>query len=87
MSQPRRRSSASCAARLDAFGDRLQAERVGEAHDGGDDGAVVRVAASVEAVDEGAVDLQQVDREAPQVAERRVAGAEVVDRELHAEIA
>ena len=36
-------------------------------------------------VDERAVDLHDVDREAVQVAERRVAGAEVVDGEAHAE--
>ena len=40
-----------------------------------------------EAVDEAAVDLEDVDRELLRVAERRVAGAEVVDRELHAEVA
>ena len=38
-----------------------------------------------EAAHERAVDLHRVDREPLQVAERRVAGAEVVDRELHAE--
>ena len=38
-----------------------------------------------EAGDEGAVDLQDVDPEAEQVQQRRVAGAEVVDRDAHAE--
>ena len=35
--------------------------------------------------DERAVDLEDVDRELAQVAQRRVAGAEVVDREPDAE--
>jgi hypothetical protein len=38
-----------------------------------------------ETTDEGAVDLQYVDREAVQVGERGVAGAEVIDRQSHAE--
>ncbi len=38
-----------------------------------------------QAADEGAVDLQPPDREALQVRQARVAGAEVVDREPHAE--
>ena len=38
-----------------------------------------------EPVDEGPVDLQHVDGEPLQVAERRVAGAEVVDGQLDAE--
>ncbi len=33
----------------------------------------------------GLVDLEDVDREALQVAQRRIAGAEVVDRQAHAE--
>src|SRR6185369_6511006 len=38
-----------------------------------------------DAGDERAVDLQDVDREALEVAQRRVAGPEVVDREMDAE--
>ena len=41
--------------------------------------------ASVEFIDERPVDLHGVDGEPAQVGERRVAGAEVVDRELDAE--
>ncbi len=37
-------------------------------------------------LDEAAVDLQEVDREVLQVAERRQAGAEVVEREAAAEL-
>ena len=40
------------------------------------------LAALVEAVDEGLVDLQDVDRELADVVQRGVAGAEVVDREV-----
>ena len=36
-------------------------------------------------VDEGLVELHLVDREAPEIPERRVARAEVVDAEPHAE--
>ena len=70
-------------ARLDSFGDRPKTERVGQGDDGRDDGRVARVTA--QPVDEGLVDLQHVDGEAAEVAERRVAGAEIVDDELDAE--
>ena len=36
-------------------------------------------------VDEGAVDLQRVDRELPQIAQRGIARAEVVDADLDAQ--
>jgi hypothetical protein len=42
-------------------------------------------AAARHPLDEGAVHLEHVDRELLQLAERRVAGAEVVDRDAHAE--
>ena len=38
-----------------------------------------------QAFDEGAIDLQDVDREAVQVGQRGIAGAEVVERQAHAE--
>ena len=60
------------------------AERVGHVDGRGDDGGVGR--AGAEPHRERAVDLELVEREAPQVGERRAAGAEVVDREAHAEI-
>ena len=69
--------------RLDSLGDRAQAERVGEAHDRGADRGVLGLAP--EPVDERPVDLQRLDREPLQVRHRRVAGAEVVDAEVHAE--
>ena len=40
-----------------------------------------------ERVDEGAVDLERVEREAVEVGERRVAGAEVVEDQLHPHLA
>src|ERR671923_2205015 len=48
------------------------------------DRRVLRVV--LDALDEGAVDLDHVDREAPQLAERREAGAEVVDGDPHPEL-
>ena len=68
---------------LDALGGDLEAERVGHGHDRGDERGVVGVGA--EPVDERSVDLHGVDREPLEVAERRVAGAEVVDRQVDAE--
>ena len=68
---------------LDAFGGDAQAERVGQTDDRRDDRGVAGIGA--EAAHERTVDLHGVDREPLQVAERGVAGAEVVDRELHAE--
>ena len=45
------------------------------------------LAAAGDAVDERLGDLEDVERERVQVAQRRVAGAEVVEREPHAELA
>src|SRR5207249_3105488 len=65
--------------RLDSLGDQVQPERISEVDDpfqqyeigvtGGD------------RVGEASVDLHDVDREALQVRERRVAGAEIVERQ------
>src|SRR4051794_5781112 len=63
---------------LDALGNDADAERAPHREDGGHDRLVLRRADY--AVDERAVDLQRVDREATHVGERRVAGAEVVER-------
>ena len=38
-------------------------------------------------LDEGSVDLDLVERETAQIAERRIAGAEIVHRDPHAELA
>ena len=69
---------------LDALGEGLDRERLAELHEGVDQRLALLVALSTR--DERAVDLQRVDREALQVGERGVAGAEVVDRDAHAEL-
>ena len=68
---------------LDAFGKRVDPESLAQLDEGLDDrGRLVR---GREVRDEGAVDLERVDRELPQVRERAVARSEVVDGEAHAE--
>jgi hypothetical protein len=69
--------------RLDAFGHHRAAEGAGQADHAFDDGAVLRVVEHV--VHETAIDLQHVDRQPLQVGQRGVAGAEVVEREAHAQ--
>jgi len=69
---------------LHPFGDHRQLQAVGEGDDGAGDGGVVVVVG--QAGDERLVDLQDVDGQALEVAERGVAGAEVVDRQLQAEL-
>ena len=68
---------------LDALGGHRQAERVPELHDRGDDRAAFGVVA--ERLDERLVDLQRVHRQRPEVRERRLPGAEVVDADPHAD--
>src|SRR5262245_40295612 len=69
---------------LDALGDDLEVERAAERDDRARE--VLAALDAPEALHERAVDLQDVDREPVQVGERRVAGAEVVDRDAHAEL-
>src|SRR5690348_257869 len=68
---------------LDPFGDRLQLQRLAErdyrARECG-----FRIAPA-DVIDERLVDFENVDREALQIAERGVPGAEIVDRETNAE--
>src|SRR5207253_6263056 len=67
---------------LDAFGDDGEAQRMRHLDDGAHDG---RVAALLQdARDERAVDLQRRKREAREIREARVTGAEVVDRDADA---
>src|SRR5262249_27458757 len=68
--------------RLDALGDDLEAEVMAERDDRAGDQRALAI--DVDLVDERAVDLERVDLEAAEVGERRVAGAEVVDRDAHA---
>src|SRR5581483_6032353 len=67
---------------LDALGCRLQVEGLGDVDDGAPEARVL--GAPGDALHEGLVDLQEVDRQPPQVAERGVTGAEVVERHAHA---
>ena len=66
-----------------ALGDRAQAEAVREADDRGADRRVVVVPAEV--AHEAAVDLEPVDRQALEVGQARIAGAEIVHRDRHAD--
>src|SRR5262245_34723790 len=68
---------------LDSFGGDANAKRMGQGDNGLDDLKVLAV--EPHAVDERTVDLEQVDGKAMEVAERRIAGAEVVDTELNAQ--
>ena len=68
---------------LDTFGRDLEVEGARHRDDGRNQRRVVRIGS--EPVDEDAVDLDAVDREQLEIAERRVAGAEVVDRQVDPE--
>jgi len=68
---------------FDPFGGDQQPEIVGEDDDGADDRQVR--AGPADAGNKGSVDLDRVDGDVAQVAERGVAGAEVVDRQADTE--
>ena len=70
---------------LDALGDDLQPEAPGQADDGGDQRRAARVRVD-QRIDERLVDLEHVDGEALQMAERGVAGPEVVDGDPDAQL-
>ena len=69
---------------LDALGQRDQTQGAAELDQGVDEGGGIGRTAHLR--HERAVDLEHVDGELAEVGERRVAGAEVVDGDLHAEI-
>ena len=69
---------------LDSFGDHAGVERSGQRQDALDDG---RTVGEQQALHERAVDLERVDRKLVQVAQRRIAGPEVVEIDFHAEVA
>ena len=69
---------------LDPLGDSAQAELVPDPHDRA---RQARFLGRAEQLDERAIDLEDVDWEAVEVAQRGVAGAEVVDRQRDAELA
>ena len=70
-------------ARLDPFGDHLESQAFRQRDDCLRDRSVVRIGGDV--LNEGLVDLERLDREALEVKQRRIAGAEVVDRQTDAE--
>src|SRR5579863_8703733 len=69
--------------RLDAFGCGLHAEILAQRCDGAHDGCAFQ--AFAERADEGAVDLDRVEGKFPQIAERGIADAEIVEADTHAE--
>src|SRR5581483_11274328 len=68
---------------FDALGEHRHAELVPERDDRAADACGTRVGADV--LDEAAVDLELVERKLAQIAQARIAGAEIVERELDAE--
>ena len=69
---------------LDALGGGLHLEVGREGDDGADERGVAAFRVGG-AADEGLVDLDLVERRPLQIAEARIAGAEIVERELHAD--
>src|SRR3954454_23429601 len=69
---------------LDPFGQRLEVQRLAEAHERVDE--LTGRTRLGDRLDERLVDLQRVDREPAEVRERRVAGAEVVDGDAHTDL-
>ncbi len=70
--------------RLDALSRDLQPETMPHRRDRAHDGRVVRVVRQV--AHERLIDLQAVQREALQVAEAGVAGAQIIDRQAYAQL-
>jgi len=68
---------------FDALGGGPHPEAARQPDDGADDRDRLRIDADI--IDEGFVDLDLVERESLQIGERGVAGAEIVEREGHAE--
>src|SRR6185312_13069400 len=81
---PRRLQEDDLVLRLHAFGDRVHAERPRQADDGRNHGA--RTLVLLHAADERLVDLQLVEGEIDQVAEVRIAGAEIVHGDRNADL-
>ncbi len=67
---------------LDSLGNHFHTEVARECGDGADDRVVV---VGREAHDKRSIDLEIVERETMQVAERRITGSKVVDTQLHAQ--
>src|SRR6185295_9405451 len=71
-------------ARLDTLGDDGQPELLAEADGRRDNGGVVGIRQHV--TNEGAVDLQAVERKFLQVAQARKAGAEIVEHQAYTQL-
>ena len=82
-SQPASRSSTRCSSVSTPSAKHFHAERMAERDDRLDDGA--GMAGRAQRTDEGAVDLDLAERKFLQVAQARIAGAEIVERDAHAE--
>ncbi len=70
---------------LDALGGDFEFQILREREDGGDDGLGIAVAA--EGLDEMLVDFQPAEGEVREIAERGIAGAEIVERHRDADVA
>jgi hypothetical protein len=81
MWQPIESSSASLAGGFHPFGHHAQAQPTRHGQDGIDDARVVRIVLDV--LHEGAVDLDGAHGKRLELGQRGVAGAEVVDGQLH----
>ena len=82
-SQPHSSRNSRCRSCSSAFGHRDDSQVVRERHDRAGDGFGTVVG---EVADEAPVDLEGVQRQLVQVGQRRVAGAEVVDADVNAEL-
>ena len=80
--QPSSCSMSCCAARLDAFCDRVDAEVAAQSDDARADGAVDGSLGGVD--DEGPIDLHPRDGQSAQVGQTAVARAEVIQRNAEA---
>ncbi len=69
--------------RFDALGHDPLFEALAHRNDGTDDGIA---GIAVDVLHERLVDLERVDRETPQIAQTGIAGAKVIDGNLHAEV-
>ena len=82
--QPCAARNSACTRHLDALGDGVHPERVGEGDDCIDNRTGFRILGDL--AQERAVDLERLHRQQPQPRQRRPAGAEVVDREAQAAV-
>ncbi len=72
------------AGRFDPFGNHFEIEVMGERHDQVNDFPALRVVLDIS--NEGAIDLEHVDRKAAQTAERGMSRSKVIDAEPNAKV-